>query len=64
MRIFMLWLDRLQVAISTHSKGHHNSSRRVESGIGFLDNNAVNFVMALLMSIGGMAIAGFLWSLP
>ena len=39
-------------------------SRRIESGLGLLDNNAVNVLMALLMSIGGMAVAGYVWHVP
>ena len=39
-------------------------SRRVESGLGLLDNNAVNVLMALLMSTGGMAVAGYVWHAP
>ena len=39
-------------------------SRRVESGLGLLDNNAVNVLMALLMSIGGMVVAGYVWHVP
>ncbi|KAL8741976.1 MAG: hypothetical protein Q9190_005483 [Brigantiaea leucoxantha] len=47
--------------IGAHSKKDDRSSRQVESGLGFLDNNAVNILMAFLMSIGGMVIAGYLW---
>ena len=39
-------------------------SRRVESGLGVLDNNAVNLLMAVLMSVGGMLIASRLWDVP
>ena len=45
-------------------KSSDEPSRRVESGLGFLDNNAVNVLMALLMSIGGMAVAGYVWHVP
>ncbi|KAI4206754.1 MAG: hypothetical protein LQ346_000943 [Caloplaca aetnensis] len=48
----------------SHNKKDRNSSRRVESGLGFLDNNAVNILMALTMSVGGMVLAGYLWELP
>ncbi|TVY31955.1 Transmembrane protein [Lachnellula subtilissima] len=41
------------------------SSRYVESGsVGLLDNNQVNFLMALTMSLGGMAAAGWFWNVP
>ncbi|KAI4133525.1 MAG: hypothetical protein LQ341_006155 [Variospora aurantia] len=36
----------------SHDKKDGNTSRRIESGIGFLDNNAVNILMAFVMSIG------------
>ena len=41
-----------------------NASRHVESGLGLLDNNAVNILMAASMSIGGMLVAGILWDIP
>ena len=39
-------------------------SRNVESGRNLLDNNGVNWVMAVLMSVGGMSIAGWIWKIP
>ena len=36
-------------------------SRRVESGWGLLDNNAVNVLMAAIMSLGGMVVVGLYW---
>ncbi|KAL8967726.1 MAG: hypothetical protein Q9197_005275 [Variospora fuerteventurae] len=48
----------------SHDKKDGNTSRRIESGIGFLDNNAVNILMAFVMSIGGMLLASFIWSVP
>ncbi|MCJ1250897.1 hypothetical protein MMC30_008125 [Trapelia coarctata] len=50
---------------SPHSKkdDDHNS-RRVESGLGILDNNSVNMAMAIIMSIGGMMLAGYIWHVP
>ncbi|PLB41717.1 DUF92 domain-containing protein [Aspergillus candidus] len=36
-------------------------SRRVESGADLLDNNAVNVLMALTMSVGAMGIAAWAW---
>ncbi|EAW14422.1 DUF92 domain-containing protein [Aspergillus clavatus NRRL 1] len=42
------------------TEGHHES-RRVESGWDILDNNAVNLLMAALMSVGGMGVACWAW---
>ncbi|KAM3075125.1 hypothetical protein ACMFMG_007417 [Clarireedia jacksonii] len=40
-------------------------SRKVENGyLNILDNNEVNFLMALSMSLGAMAIAGWVWEVP
>ena len=39
-------------------------SRRIESGIGLLDNNAVNVLMAFLMSVGGMWLGSYVWHIP
>lgn len=39
-------------------------SRKVESGYDILDNNAVNVLMAALMSVGAMAFASYYWSIP
>lgn len=41
-----------------------HASRRVETGSGVLDNNSVNLLMALIMSVGGMVVASWYWSLP
>lgn len=46
------------------SFGDGEPSRIVESGLGILDNNEVNFLMALSMSLGAMAIAGWAWDVP
>ena len=48
----------------TPSFGDEKPSRKVESGLSLLDNNEVNFVMALTMSLGAMACAGWLWGIP
>jgi uncharacterized membrane protein len=39
-------------------------SRVIESGFGLLDNNEVNFLMALTMSLGAMGVASWVWSIP
>ena len=39
-------------------------SRKVVSGLGVLDNNAVNLMMAALMSLGGMVLMGVVWGVP
>lgn len=44
--------------------GLKGSSRKVESGIGVLDNNAVNVLMAFIMSFGGMMVMSYVWDLP
>ena len=49
---------------SPASKRSDEPSRRVESGLGLLDNNAVNVLMAFLMSIGGILISGYVWDIP
>ncbi|KAL4958302.1 integral membrane protein DUF92-domain-containing protein [Aspergillus filifer] len=41
----------------------HHESRRVESGRDILDNNAVNVLMALIMSVGAMGLANYAWDL-
>lgn len=47
------------------SFGDEMPSRVVESGfLGLLDNNEVNFLMALTMSLGAMAIASWFWNVP
>ena len=49
---------------SNSKKNDDNSSRRIESGLGILDNNGVNIGMAIMMSIGGMVVASFIWNVP
>ncbi|CAL3967706.1 hypothetical protein PZA11_003937 [Diplocarpon coronariae] len=47
------------------SFGDEKPSRVVESGsLAILDNNQVNFVMALTMSVGAMGIASWFWDVP
>ncbi|KAJ9293250.1 hypothetical protein DTO271G3_7973 [Paecilomyces variotii] len=46
----------------SHDPEHE--SRKVESGFDLLDNNDVNVLMATIMSIGGMAVAGYIWDIP
>ncbi|POR32691.1 Uncharacterized protein TPAR_07098 [Tolypocladium paradoxum] len=48
----------------TPSFGDQRPSRVVESGWDLLDNNDVNFLMASIMSIGGMAVASWYWGVP
>lgn len=50
-----------------HSSGvkpNSPESRKVESGLALLDNNDVNLLMAVTMSIGGMVLAGYAWNQP
>lgn len=42
----------------------HEPGRKIESGVGILDNNAVNVLMAFLMSLGGMILTSYLWNIP
>lgn len=47
------------------SFGDEKPSRVVESGwLSLLDNNEVNFVMALTMSLGAMGAASWFWDIP
>ncbi|PNY25098.1 Uncharacterized protein TCAP_04965 [Tolypocladium capitatum] len=48
----------------TPSFGDQRPTRVVESGWDLLDNNDVNFLMASIMSIGGMAVASWYWGVP
>ena len=50
---------------SRQSSSNEKPSRVVESGaLGILDNNEVNFLMALTMSLGAMGIASWFWDVP
>ena len=46
------------------NKKSDEPSRRIESGLGLLDNNAVNLLMAFLMSVGGIVISSYVWQIP
>jgi uncharacterized membrane protein len=46
------------------SFGDERPSRVVESGWDILDNNEVNFLMALSMSLGSMMVASWYWDEP
>lgn len=49
----------------THGgKNDEKASRKIESGLGLLDNNAVNVLMAFLMSVGGMLLTAYVWDVP
>lgn len=50
-------LTNTSVGSSEPDRVQGHESRRVESGRDWLDNNGVNVLMALLMSVGGMGIA-------
>jgi uncharacterized membrane protein len=54
-------------ATNKHRKasfGNEKPSRVVESGWDLLDNNDVNFLMAVGMSVGGMSVASWYWGVP
>ncbi|KAG9241825.1 integral membrane protein DUF92-domain-containing protein [Calycina marina] len=53
-----------QTGHSQDKKKEEQPSRKVESGLSILDNNEVNFVMALTMSLGAMGLAAQLWDIP
>lgn len=56
-----------KVLVSGSDRGivkEKETSRRIESGLQLLDNNAVNILMAFLMSLGGMMVASFVWEIP
>ena len=46
------------------SFGAERPSRVVVSGWNVLDNNWVNFLMALIMTVSGMGVAGWWWNVP
>ncbi|EWZ90254.1 hypothetical protein NW765_001076 [Fusarium oxysporum] len=46
------------------SFGDQRPSRAIENGWDLLDNNDVNFLMAVTMSVGGMAAASWYWDVP
>ncbi|CAK7211767.1 hypothetical protein SBRCBS47491_001227 [Sporothrix bragantina] len=46
------------------SFGDGKPSRVVENGMDLLDNNEVNFLMALIMSVSAMGAAGWYWGVP
>lgn len=46
------------------SHDHAHESRRVDTGRDWLDNNAVNVLMASAMSLGGIGVASWLWDVP
>lgn len=46
------------------SFGDQRPSRVVESGWDLLDNNDVNFLMAVTMSVGAMGVASWYWGVP
>ncbi|KAI9752251.1 MAG: hypothetical protein M1815_000638 [Lichina confinis] len=46
------------------NKIRDGASRRRESGLGVLDNNAVNFLMAVIMSVGAVLTSSWYWDVP
>lgn len=46
------------------SKIGAGASRRRESGLGVLDNNAVNFLMAVIMSVSAVFTSSWYWEVP
>ena len=46
------------------NKKRDEPTRHVESGLGILDNNEVNLLMAFIMSVGSMVVASYFWHIP
>lgn len=58
-------VNQVPIGPRTHDKKlDGKASRHVESGLGLLDNNAVNFLMAFLMSVGGIIVMSYVWDVP
>jgi hypothetical protein len=57
--------EKQHLELSFTERGHEGQpSRKIESGAELLDNNAVNLLMAFIMSIGGIAVAAWCWAIP
>jgi uncharacterized membrane protein len=63
--------DDAHAGVYNHNDKHRKSSfgdqrpsRAIENGWDLLDNNDVNFLMAVTMSVGGMAVASWYWDVP
>ncbi|KAH0556299.1 hypothetical protein GP486_005774 [Trichoglossum hirsutum] len=57
--------EKQDLELSFRQKRHEGQpSRKIESGVGLLDNNAVNLLMAFIMSIGGIVVAAWRWGIP
>ncbi|KAI9790011.1 MAG: hypothetical protein M1816_005625 [Peltula sp. TS41687] len=52
------------ISATQSGRGTGRASRHVESGLDLLDNNAINFLMALIMSVGGMLAVAWYWKVP
>ncbi|EFW18326.1 hypothetical protein D8B26_005130 [Coccidioides posadasii str. Silveira] len=59
---------RHEMKVSDQSIGDpadvEHESRKIETGHDILDNNAINVLMAATMSVGAMAVAGYVWGVP
>ncbi|KAF2120774.1 integral membrane protein DUF92-domain-containing protein [Lophiotrema nucula] len=51
-------------ASGTNVPDQQHESRRIEVGKDVLDNNAVNILMAALVSLGSMVVAAYVWEVP
>lgn len=47
-----------------HETSTREESRKVLVGLDWLDNNQVNFLMATTMSVGGIGVASWYWTIP
>lgn len=56
--------DKARSAVSGSAEDEPHESRRVDTGRDILDNNTVNLLMALMVSVGAMLAACRIWGLP
>jgi len=56
--------DRAGSTVSGAAGDESHESRRIDTGRDILDNNAVNLLMALIVSVGAMLAACGIWDLP
>jgi len=57
-------IDGAEMKQNSKEAEKHEESRRILSGTDLLDNNQINFLMAAIMSVGGMALASYLFKEP
>ena len=55
---------RVPVAAPQSKKSDEKNSRNVVSGVGVLDNNGVNLLMATIMTAGAVVATSLVWKVP